>query len=203
MNTKHAMRLGALAAAALATTVNAGPVHVDLAPANQVVNVGDIVEVDLIVMTSDGLAQGFDALDAIIGWNTTYLNLLTFDNSGAGASFFATGFFADPDGINASVSDGDALFTALATPGSPVSAPPAPGSLIVTTFQFQALAETIGTDVVLIPDMGTFGETRVLLNGVEITGSILGPATITIVPAPGAMFLLGIAGLATRPRRRN
>ncbi len=185
-----------------AAALHAGTVNVNLSPANQVVNVGDIVEVNLIV-SAQSSSQAFDALDAIIGWDTSYLNLITFDNSSAGAAFFLTGFLNDPDDINDDVTDGDALFNAFAVPGNPVVAPLGPTTLIVTTFKFQALAPTIGTDVVLIPQIGAFGETRVLLNGLEVTGSALGPATITIVPAPAAMGLLAIAGFAGTRRRRS
>lgn len=206
MKSLNAMRRFAVASALMlgaATVANAGPIHMDLSPSVQVVNVGDTVEIDLIVMTSDGSPQGFDALDAILGWDTGFLSLTGFDNSGAGASFFLTGFLPDGDNINDDVTDGDAMFNALATPGSPVSAPASPGSLIITTFQFQALAETAGTNVVLIPSIGTFSSTRVLLNGVEVTGNVLGPATIVIVPSPGALAFLGAAGLIGRRRRRR
>jgi hypothetical protein len=61
--------------------------------------------------------------------------------------------------------------------------------LIVTTLRFTALAPTDRTNVVLIPDVGVFGQTRVLLGPADITGDISSIASVTILPITGACCL--------------
>lgn len=175
------VKLGLVAGSVFVLTeTTRAAVNLGLQPGLQVVNVGDTIEVQLLVSSNGSGAQSLDALDAVFTWDPSLLSLVGFDNSGSGAMFFATGFFPDPDGINTDLNDGDAIFTALGPPGSPIDVPVAPGNLIVTTFQFEALAPTSDTDIELALQIGVFGRTRALLNGSEVTGKIKGPSTVTI-----------------------
>ncbi|MCA9289678.1 MAG: hypothetical protein KDA25_01030 [Phycisphaerales bacterium] len=177
----------------LTAAVTAGnePVDVRFDRTGKTVFVGDLIEIDIIVSADGPDPQPFAALDAILSWDPSFMVLLGVDDSNAGAPFFISSFLPDPDGINADLTDGDALYTALAPPGNPVNAPPAPGQLIVTTVQFTALAPTPGTPLAFIPELGRFGETRVLLSGMNITGDISSIATIEILAVPMGACCVG------------
>ena len=186
------MRISVLFALLLLCGMTSGAtVNVGYSPPAQIVGTGDVFEIQLVVSSNGPGSQPFAALDALIGYDPTKLMLLDFDKNDAGASFFVQGFLPDPDGINLSIEDGLALFTALAPPGNPVPAPETPGTLVVTSLVFIALAETEATNVVLVPNSGSFGETRVLLGPSEITGDTSGIAVITILPEVGACCLGG------------
>lgn len=155
----------------------AGACQVDmrLEPAEQVALAGETISVDLVV--SSGLPKTITAIDAIVTWDPTRLTLI----GAALADFppFVSGFLPDPDGINDSVSDGEALYTALAPLTTPASVPP---DLHVVTFEFMVLTSAC---VELTPSVGTFGSTRVIgpVPGVEITGAIDGPVNVEVPTA--------------------
>lgn len=173
-------------------------------PISQTVMVGDIVEVRIVLSSSGSEPEEFDAIDAIFTWDPAVLDFIDADQTEAEADFFLTGFLPDPDGINKDLDDGDALFTALAPPGTAIEAPPPPESLIVTTLQFEALEPIDATEVAYVPSMGVFGQTRALRAGIDVTGDIRGPAFIEILPAgcvslgpcPGDIDESGVVGFA-------
>jgi hypothetical protein len=182
----------------IAASASAGVVDVKQAPIAQSVPVGSPVSVQIVVSTASVGGQPWDSLDAIVTWDPTLLTLVGSSQVGAGAPFFLTGFLPDPDGINASLADGNALFTALGLPGAQINAPQQPGQLVVTTLQFIALAPTAGTPVDFLPTLGIFGKTRVLLGGFNVTGDTTSVATVTIVgvcpPSGHDCFTTGSAG---------
>jgi hypothetical protein len=132
-----------------------------------------IVDVTLTATTS-GPSVGITAIDAILSWNPAELQLIQATTSGSSYAWFQAGFFPDPDGINASITDGEALYTLLAQINSPASVPPA---IDAVTFEFKVLATGA---VSLKPSSGTFGETRVLGTGInnEVTGDISAVACV-------------------------
>ena len=84
------------------------------------------------------------------------------------AIWFVQGFLPDPDGINVDITDGEAIYTVLASTASPATVPP---DILVATFRFRALG--FGA-VKLKATAGAFGKTRVLsiVPGTETTGDI-------------------------------
>jgi hypothetical protein len=173
-------RVLAVAPLALAWVGASGAlVTMDFTPDDQTVCVGDIVEIDLIFSSEGPDPQPFDATDAILCWDTAFLQLIGNDDSDAGATWFISGFLPDVDGVNDDLTDGEAIYTALASPGTTVTAPLAPDTLVVTTFQFAALAETTLTELELRATIGVFGQSRVLLVGGNITGTLGGPAGVS------------------------
>lgn len=150
----------------------------------------DTVEINLVAHSADRTEQFITALDAILVWDPTVLELLGVDDSDADVSWFVFGFLPDPDGINEGISDppigvpdndGDAIFTALAPPDSPAST--GPDDIVITTLLFRALQPTSATVVQFLPAMGNFGHTRVFGKGKQndITGDISATATVVIV----------------------
>lgn len=168
-------------------------IEVDLsfAPVSQVVSVGDTVDVQLVASAAGLISQGVVAIDAILSWDPAVIELQEIV-SGGGYPWFVSDFLADPGGINDDLADGDALYTALASPGSPAMVPPTPG-IVVATFRFVAVADSPGTDVSLLSTLGAFGRTQVLfLFAEDVTGDTSGVATI-VVGSAGAGFMRGDA----------
>ena len=142
-------------------------VDLPLSPATQFDAVNNIVTFDLRAEAST--PQSVAAIDAILSWDPAELQ---FIGPVAGSyAWFIAGFLPDPDGINADVTDGSAIYTALAPPATPLVLPP---NIVVASFKFKLLQE--GT-LTLLPSLGSFGKTRVVSTtpGVEITGVISGP----------------------------
>ena len=156
-------------------------------PALTVVQVGDPINIQLVV-SADGLsAIDYAAIDALLDYDSTYMALVGVDDTLSSESWFVSSFLPDPDGINDNITDGNALYTALCQPQTPASASPA-GS-IVTTLQFVAILETPGTVLSFTPTLGTWGSTDVYdfhTAGGILTGDISDTATIRIVGRPVA-----------------
>ena len=66
-----------------------------MTPGNQTVCVGDLVEIDLVVV-SDGVAQLFDSLDTLLMWDPALLDLLGVDDTNADVDWFLAGFLPVP-----------------------------------------------------------------------------------------------------------
>lgn len=178
-------------------------VSLSFQPAELTSHVGAVFSIDLVAVADGSAPEDIGAIDAILAWNPDYLELIGFTPNAAG--WYDQGFFPNPDGLNNGVNpnypavpanDGDVMYTAFANPsGSPrVSAPPVPGTLIVTTFRFRALAESPGTGVSLISQFGN-SRTQVFAltpPGFVITGDISGSVSVEI--ESGSALLLEVAG---------
>ncbi len=159
--------------------------NIDLvfSPNATTVNVNDVIEVELYAVSDSDVGQRFSFVDALLYWDETRLELLGHDPAFCfNATFFLCGFLPDPDDLNDGsgspnlpVNDGDALYTALsnADPDLRPTAPPPPG-LLVTTFQFRAIAPANDTVLFLQPQFdGGFARTRVFeVGNVDVTGDI-------------------------------
>jgi hypothetical protein len=171
----------------LLTALGPSTVDMTLTPAAQCSPVNSIIEVDLVL--SAGGPAAISAFDAIITWDPAELEFLQAITGGGG--WFVSGFLNDPDGINADLTDGDALFTGLANPASPVMLPPA---LVAVTFRFRVLDSG---KLHLTPALGAFGETKVLglVPGQVLTGTLSGPASVFTATAPS----IEVSRLGTPP----
>jgi len=155
-----------------------GQVDLALGPPVQGAPLGSTVEVTLTAVAPFApTLESFTAIDAILSWDPA--KLLFIEADAAAYPWFVAGFLTDPDGINTSITDGEALYTLLAAPGAPVVIPP---DLDAVIFRFQVLDD--GGVVSLKATSGAFGKTRVLSTAVnrEITGDISPTATI-LTPA--------------------
>lgn len=116
-----------------------------------------------------------------MSWDPARLQFIQADATSY--PWFVSGFLPDPDGINADITDGQAIFTALASAAAPASVPP---DILVVTFKFMVLSW--GT-VELEPSAGTFATTKVLstVAGQEITGDISAKARVRARVAPGTV----------------
>ena len=177
-----------------------GQVALDLRPDYQEVYVGQTVSIELWAVSETSDTRYTAAMDICLNWNPTHMNPVSFTNAGAGYSWFQSGFLY-PGGPNASLADGDAVWTAFAGPGNPAPIPPA--GLKVTTFRFQALAGTSGTVLTLPANIGPY--TTVVYDGfipnTPITGTIDPGAIVKIIPTANVtgtvsrQFFLGGGGM--------
>ncbi len=187
----------------------ANPINLEWRPDTQTVLAGATVDVGLYAVYDDvgGTTDGsISAIDAMLAWNPTFLELTGVNNNGP-YGWLASGFPDDSgfDGLNDTWLDGNALYNAMSqfNPAPPAFA--TPDGLLVTTVQFEALAETPETFLTIPVDYGAFTYSRVFdgeIPGFEVQGT-LGSAAITIVPEPTALCLIALPLLAGLARRRR
>jgi hypothetical protein len=122
----------------------------------------------------------------VVEWDPEHLLLLGIDHKGPYDWLFS-GFPSDAglDGLNDTFADGNAYYQAWSNfTEYPVATPE---GLLVTTFEFEALTCTDGTDVTLLPEFGWYSLTAVyddVVPGLIIVGD-LGDASVQICGCPG------------------
>ncbi len=194
-----------IATTALGVALLGGLAHanVDLQwrPVEQTVVLGEIAEIGLYAVSDDPEAnQPIASIDVLPGWDSDYLQLLDVDDNGPYSWWWST-FPNDSsgDGVNDTWEDGDAKYTALAQFGFGNEAWATPEGLLVTTFQFLTLMETLAeepTEVLTIAAIGDHSQTVVRPpGGGDVTGDMADNALITIVPEPSIVLLLLGGGL--------
>jgi len=161
----------------------AGLVDLEWQVEAQGVPVGETVRIDFYAVADNGGgSEPFVSLQAIVVWDPDFLRLVGVDDSDSPYEWLLSGFPSDAhaDGLNDTFDDGDAYYAAWANFGELPEA--TPEGLLVTTFQFEALAATEGTDVVLLEVFGDYSRTAVYddeIPGYNIVGD-LGRATVEI-----------------------
>lgn len=159
-------------------------VSLSLEPGEDPVVVGQTFEVALTATKDlEGEAQPVSALTAVVVWDPKVLRLVGADNNGP-FSWMLAGFLRDPDRINVSLDDGDAVYTALAPPGAPAKISKA--GLLVTTFKFEALLPCASSLIDIALKLGRFGRTQVFDGTVENL-DVLGSTKAAIVEVKNAM----------------
>ena len=147
--------------------------------------VGETVRIGLYaVADNDGGDEPFCAMQVVVLWDAEFLLLQGNDDDGP-YDCASSGFPDDGglDGLNDAFDDGDAYYHAWAQFGDPAVA--TPEGLLVTTFEFEALAATEATTVQIVAFYGDYSETAVLdeeYPGYNIVGN-LGSATVEISSA--------------------
>ncbi|MGB0715472.1 MAG: hypothetical protein ACPGXK_06320 [Phycisphaerae bacterium] len=167
------------------------------APAFASGSMDDVISVQLRLVGDTDLETHVIAVEAILAWDQSKIELLGASQEDAEDNWFVTGFLDDPDGINdpggsAFENDGNALFTALAPPDSPVAVDA--NGTTVTTLHFRLLETPSNDSVTILPSLGMFGVTRIL--GVDPGRNVVDPELPqlklwppTAVPAVGTWSL--------------
>ena len=162
-----------LAVSSMGTPIALGAVDLVLRPHERTVRPGAFVDVDLIAVSDDGTAQEVLTVDAVLIWDSTLLELIEVIDSGPHSWGFFFGLAADGglDGLNDSLSDGDALFQAVSFSAATASA----DGLLVGTLRFVALADSPSAQIAMIPELGTYSKTQVFQpGGANVTGQLFG-----------------------------
>jgi hypothetical protein len=167
-------------------------VDLELRSDGEIVEVGNVVEVDLyFVADNNGADDPFCAAQLIVTWDETRLTLLGNEDDEPGV-WMLSGFPADDglDGLNNSFDDGDAYYHLWCWLGEP-AAVSTPGGLYITTFQFMAIAPG-DAGIEIIDEYGYCSVTAVLdeeIPGWNIVGD-LGNAEVTITDEYGGWNIL-------------
>ena len=165
-------------------------INLEYRPPSQTVLLGDTANIGLYAVSDHDTDQLLMAADVIISWDPDFLQFLGNDNTDA-VPLQSSGFPAnDLFNLNEVVppKDGDGLYVALAPLGNPVAA--TPRGTLLTTFQFQALAETPQTPVDILESAGDPEGHTIVYDGtvpnLDVTGELFG-VTVTILaePPPG------------------
>lgn len=158
---KSVVNLLAAAAAYLAAqeAVRA-EINLELRPIQTQARADASFDIGLYAVSDNASNQPLSAMDVILEWDPSVLQLIGRVNNGP-YSWFMSAFTNDSgaDGLNNTFDDGDAYYTALAQFGTPAQATPA--GLLVTTLQFTALAPSPESTVSMPLNSGTFSQTAV------------------------------------------
>ncbi|MBT8487174.1 MAG: hypothetical protein HKO59_13465 [Phycisphaerales bacterium] len=157
------------------------------------VDVGETFDVFIVAVSDSDVPQSLSAVDTIIGWDPTWLELVSADAASAGDAIFAD----DPFGINEASppADGDALLTYLAPFGSPIDAMPAGTAIARITFRGVATTELTPLDI-LDTAGDPPGSTRVFdgtVPGLDVLGIVKGTA-VTVIDCVADLTDDGIVG---------
>lgn len=171
----------------LATTTPAlANVNVEFRTVEGSVAVGGVANVAVYLVSDSASDQLVASAEIVFTWEPQYLQLLGVDNTGGPQLM---GFPPFPDFLPLNESDppqdGDGMYIALAFGGLPVAA--APEGTLLTTFQFNALAETSGTLVNVVASISDPAGTTVIWDGTipnfPVTGTLTGD--LVVVGDPG------------------
>ncbi len=154
-------------------------VDLELRPVPDTAPIGRYVNVGLYAVSDDDTL--FSAMDVVLTWDSTLLELHSVTKDSPDDWDFLFGFMPDPllDGLNDSLLDGDAWFQAASFTTATATA----DGLLVATFRFSTLADTPFTDIVIEDALGDYSTTQVLKPGSgnnDVTGT-LGSASVTVL----------------------
>lgn len=198
--------LAAVATAVLVCGLAVGSyanVNLEWRPSSQIVSPGETVLIGLYAVSDNGQNQAFYGMDVVILWDPGYLG--TISQYGWEDYWFFDGF---PTGeiypINDDLSDGDAMYNAMAWPGEPVEA--TPQGLRCAQFEFTAAAPVDLTQVTIGLYWSEYVQTIVyspVEPGADVKGT-LGHADVTIVPEPSSLLAaaFGLGSLVAMRRRK-
>lgn len=164
-------------------SVSIAAINLEFRPPQKIARPGEWVDAGLYAVSDNASNQPISAMDVLLQWDPTTLQLIGVINNGP-FGWFQSGFPDDSglDGLNNTFADGDAKYTALGQFANPAMATPA--GLLVTTIRFQAIAETPLNTVTIPLMLGNSTETGVYgtaVPGQDVTGT-LGVSEVMICP---------------------
>ena len=194
-----------------ATAPARADVNIESRPGAQTVCLDETVDIALYLVSDSEVDQSVGALEVILLWDPTSLELLGKTDDGP-YQWLASSFPDDSalDGLNAPFdgpapfvpdNDGGAFYVAWAqfAPSPPAYA--TPEGLLVTTFHFRAFTPAVAR-LDIPATFGKFTATRVydgFVPGLEVTGEILDQAQVTIHCPPPVVSAEGSRYLAVTP----
>ena len=176
--------LNRIATVALAVTLLAAApnlradINLELRARPPVINVGEVVEIDLVAVSDSAQPQTMAAVDALLDWNTGDLELdPNALNPGANPPSNPYGPLWCFSGFPANAPFGQ--YSGWGALGTPLAAMPGPDGTLLTTIRFTALHATPSTliDMVNVDGSPATGITAVWssqIPGTTVTGSVTG-----------------------------
>lgn len=178
-------------------------------PANQTVNVGDTVAVELWAFPTESVE--FNSAQAVMTWDPGFLDLTGNiapayppppDDSMWNSEFR----FGDSFGLNEASplpQDGDGLWIGEVDAGETLTA--TTDGILLSTIEFEALAETPATEVAALSSLQLPGHptarSKFNVGTYNVLDEIGAPAVITIVPEPAGLLGLLVVGFGLIRRR--
>ncbi|MHC5112352.1 MAG: hypothetical protein ACYTHJ_21045 [Planctomycetota bacterium] len=160
-------------------------VDLTLEPEDPNVAMGANLDIQLVARNDEEGMARVSAVSVVLVWDPEVIQLTGSSEIEPG-TWLATGFFPDPDGINDALDDGDAVFTALASPANIVEIPME--NMALAAFSFQAMTSMPNAQVVIQERLLEFGETAVFhadIPNLNILGSVEG-ASVNILQCGSA-----------------
>lgn len=160
-------------------------VNLEWRPEISAVCAGEQVTVGLYAVSNSPAAHTVSAMDVVMLWDAGRLGAPLLGPKQP--YWLSDGFFqASPGGINVSLDDGDAMYTAWANFGAPVQVTSA--GLLCVEMTFTAQLPAGPTVVQIVPSFGQYSQTRVFDGSspnTDIKGT-LGAAQIVVFPSEAA-----------------
>ncbi len=177
---------GSIAPLLLAASIASADINLEFRTVTNAYSIGDSVLVDLYAVSDTaGTDQALAAIEAIISWPTTSLQLIEVVGGGEASLVFEGFPILGSNGLNESdpPQDGDGLYIALSSLGTPTLATPA--GTRITTLRFEALANDESALINIDQFGGVPQRSTIVFSGIipnkDITGTLTG-VTITIGP---------------------
>ena len=179
-----------IAAAALATTILAATptsladINLELRARSTLVDVGEVIEIDLLAISDSAQPQTMAAVDALFDWDTGKLQLdPNVVNPGANPPSDPYGPMWCFSGFPANAPFGQ--YSGWGALGTPLAAEIGPDGTLLTTIRFTALQPATATTIDLInvngdPSSGATAVWSSAIPGLTVTGTTLG-VTIQIL----------------------
>lgn len=171
-------QMAAVLGLAFTASVCSANINLEFRPASQNVNFNCDIRVGLYAVSDSGNVQVFSAVQAIITWDISKIQLIGIDNTGT-PPWLASGFLANPYHLNDSLTDGDAMWIGLSPLGAANAIPATTSGTLLTTFRFQPLASTPATAINIAARGGNPVGSTIVYDG-SIPNSI---ATGLLIPA--------------------
>jgi hypothetical protein len=185
MAVKAIVATGVLLAVTTPTLAN---VDVEFRAVEGTVAVGETANLGLYLVSDDQTDQLVSAAQMVFTWEPQYLQLLGLDYTGAVEVLSAS--FPSFNPLNEAVppQDGNGMFIVMASLGHPIAA--TPEGALLATFQFEALQETSGTLVDVVPTFDDPPDESIVYDGTVPNWPVTGSLT-------GDMIVVGESGAET------
>jgi hypothetical protein len=177
---------GSIAPLLLAASIASADINLEFRTVTDAFSIGDSVLVDLYAVSdTPDTDQALAAIEAIISWPETSLQLIEIVGGGEASLAFEGFPILGSNGLNEvdPPQDGDGLYIALSSLGTPTLATPA--GTRITTFRFDAIANDEAA-LINIDQLGGDPErSTIVFSGIipnkDVTGTLTG-VTVSIGP---------------------
>lgn len=201
-NTSWLLNAVAIVLAATAAIRAHAEIGLTLIPVEDTVEVGETIEIEVYVVSDSSEDQLLAAAEMIFTWETEQMQLLGNHQDGA-VELLSSGFpTTHPSDLNEAEppQDGIAVYMAWAPLGEPVAA--TPSGTLLTTIEFEALAEASDSPIDIVPAVGDPEDPlaiTIVYDGTtpntDVTGQLIDTSITIVSPCPGDVNRDGVVNV--------